>query len=128
MAFALLATALDDLTLAAGCVILAIISALAFAVLLNIFNGKIDLSALISEKDGPLNEASMSRFQFLIFTFVIAASLFLIVASSKTFPPVPQGVLVLLGISGSSYLVSKGIQKAGDNGASSENGKQGDGK
>lgn len=93
-------------------VVLAVISALAIAVLWYIFTGKIDLSDLISEKTGS-NSASMSRFQFLIFTFVIAASLFLIVASSKTFPQVPQGVLVLLGISGSSYVVSKGIQQAG---------------
>jgi hypothetical protein len=93
-------------------VVLAIISALAIAVLWYIFTGKIDLSDLISEKVGS-NSASMSRFQFLIFTFVIAASLFLIIATDRKFPDVPQGVLVLLGISGSSYVVSKGIQQSG---------------
>ena len=58
-------------------------------------------------------DASMSRFQLLVFTFVIAASLFLITASvtPPAFPAqIPQGVLLLLGISSSSYLVSKGIQ------------------
>ena len=103
----------DSLTLAAGCVTLAIIFFLALAVLIAIYNGTINLSALISEKDGATRDASMSRFQLLIFTFVIAISLFLIVTYQKSFPEVPQGVLVLLGISGSSYLVSKGIQKSG---------------
>ena len=80
------------------------------AILYNVFTGKIDLSGLISEPGG---DASMSRFQLLVFTFVIAASLFLVIASKTPpeFPSViPQGILILLGISSSSYLVSKGIQ------------------
>ncbi len=82
---------------------------------------KIDLSRLISEPNG---DASMSRFQLLIFTFVIALSFFLVVLgngsadgrdpnchSCPAFPTqVPGSVLALLGISASSYLVSKGIQ------------------
>jgi hypothetical protein len=66
----------------------------------------------------------MSRFQLLIFTFVIALSFFLVVIghgsadakdpnchSCPAFPTqVPGSVLALLGISASSYLVSKGIQ------------------
>jgi hypothetical protein len=125
MVLAQVSGAFDNLTLAAGAVILAIIASLAYAVLWYIFKGKINLSALISEKDGS-NSASMSRFQFLIFTFVIATSLFLIVVYKKdSFPDVPNGVLVLLGISGSSYLVSKGIQmSAGGNGSD----KKGNGK
>jgi hypothetical protein len=69
----------------------------------------IDLSRLISE---PTGDASMSRFQLLIFTFTVAFSFFVIVASSKPakFPDVPNGVLALLGISAGSYVVSKGIQ------------------
>ena len=69
-----------------------------------------DLSKLISEPNG---DASMSRFQFLIFTFVIALSLFLVIVGQQPpkFPDtIPAAVLSLLGISGSSYLVSKGIQ------------------
>jgi hypothetical protein len=86
------------------------------AIIYYVFSGRIDLSGLISEPGG---EASMSRFQLLIFTFVIAACLFLIVASAS--PPVfpaeiPQGILVLLGISSSSYLVSKGIQASSKQG------------
>jgi UDP-N-acetylmuramyl pentapeptide phosphotransferase/UDP-N-acetylglucosamine-1-phosphate transferase len=88
---------------------------------------------LISEKSasGP-PAASMSRFQFLIFTFVISLSLFLIVVSNAQlrqtdenakraadqtlpgFPEIPGGVLALLGISASSYTVSKAIQSNKD--------------
>ena len=88
------------------------------AILYYVFTGKIDLSGLISE---PSGDASMSRFQLLVFTFVIAASLFLIIASATppAFPPnIPNGILVLLGISSSSYLVSKSIQQSSPEGLS----------
>jgi hypothetical protein len=52
---------------------------------------------------------------------VIAASLFLIIASAAppAFPPtIPNGILLLLGISSSSYLVSKGIQTSSPEGLS----------
>jgi hypothetical protein len=95
---------------ASGWVALGFLGALGLLIIYYVWAGKIDLSGLINE---PTGEASMSRFQLLIFTFVIAASLFLIVAS-KTEPDfpkeIPTGILVLLGISSSSYLVSKGIQ------------------
>lgn len=107
MILAVESPATNVLTLAAGWVILIFVAALAFVVISAMFTGKIDLARLISEPNG---DASMSRFQLLVFTFVIAVSLFLIVAYSQQFPLVPQGVLILLGISGSSYLVSKGIQ------------------
>ena len=98
------------LTVISGWIALGFLALLGLAVLYYIFTEKIDLSRLISEPNG---DASMSRFQLLIFTFVIAASLFLIIAAPH--PPVfpdkiPQGILILLGISSSSYLVSKGIQ------------------
>lgn len=95
---------------ASAWVALGFLGALGLLIIYYVWSGKIDLSGLINE---PTGEASMSRFQLLIFTFVIAASLFLIVAS-KTEPDfpkdIPTGVLILLGISSSSYLVSKGIQ------------------
>lgn len=73
---------------------------------------KIDLQKLVSEENG---DASMSRFQLLLFTFVIVMSLFLITLSQTppAFPPsIPADILALLGISGGSYLVSKGIQSS----------------
>jgi hypothetical protein len=98
------------LTWASGWVALGFLALLAVALLYYIFTERIDLSRLLSEPNG---DASLSRFQLLIFTFVVAASLFLIIAAP--FPPafpkeIPNGILILLGISSSSYLVSKGIQ------------------
>lgn len=98
------------LTFASGWVALGFLGVFGALILYYVFTGRIDLSGLINE---PTGEASMSRFQLLIFTFVIAASLFLIVGSGDppNFPAIiPNGILILLGISSSSYLVSKGIQ------------------
>ncbi len=75
-----------------------------------ILSGRIKLDRLISDPDGT---ASLARFQFLVFTFVIATSFLLVVVGQQppAFPdPIPPEVLVLLGISGGSYVVSKGIQ------------------
>ena len=98
-----------DVKTAVTIVAVGFVALLGFAIISRIYTGRIDLTRLISE---PTGDASMSRFQLLIFTFVIALSLFLIIASSSTpgFPDIPSGVLTLLGISASSYLVSKGIQ------------------
>jgi hypothetical protein len=99
------------ITTLAGFFVLGFLALLGGTLIALIWKGKIDLTRLISEPNG---DASMSRFQLLIFTFVIAASLFLVVAGhdgGPEFPDqIPQGVLLLLGISSSSYLVSKGIQ------------------
>jgi hypothetical protein len=75
--------------------------------------GPIDLTLLVSEDNGS---ASMSRFQFLIFTFVIAASYLLLASTAKDsiLVDVPNGVLGLLGISGGSYVASKVVQKAAE--------------
>jgi len=82
-----------------------------FLILAGIATGKIDISQLLSESGGG---ASMSRFQLLIFTFVIGLSFFLIVVSTGKFPsPIPSGVMTLLGISATTYGVSKGIQATG---------------
>jgi len=93
------------------------------SILVEIIRGNIDLSKLLSEEG---KGASMSRFQLLIFTFVIGLSLFyLVVQNGKEFPKIPPEVLTLLGISASTYAVSKGIQASttGSNG----NGGGGDG-
>ena len=79
-----------------------------------IATGTIDISELISEEakqDKPRGKASLSRFQFLIFTFVIALSLFWVIVRQEGFPEeIPNGIFLLLGISGGSYVLSKGIQ------------------
>jgi hypothetical protein len=92
------------------CVIVGLVGAI---VLWKMADGTINLARLLSEPNG---DASISRLQLLIFTFVIALSLFLIIVANcgpgkcPAFPIIPSGVLSLLGISASSYLVSKGIQ------------------
>lgn len=88
-----------------------------FMVLAAIASGKIDISRLLEEKGSAGGGASMSRFQLLIFTFVVAISLLLIVVNNHDFPKeIPAGVLTLLGISASTYAVSKGIQTGAGNG------------
>jgi hypothetical protein len=69
-----------NIVTAVAWVTLTFVALLGLAIIWNIFTGKIDLARLISE---PSGDASMSRFQLLIFTFVIALSLFLIVSSTR---------------------------------------------
>jgi uncharacterized BrkB/YihY/UPF0761 family membrane protein len=86
------------------------LAALMVGIVILILIGRIKLDKLISEPNG---DASLSRFQFLIFTFVIAASFFLIVVGSDPprFPDsIPSEIFVLLGISAGTYAISKGIQ------------------
>jgi quinol-cytochrome oxidoreductase complex cytochrome b subunit len=80
-----------------------------FFIIAAIASGKINISQLLTEKDGD-GKASMSRFQLLIFTFVIGVSFFMVVVSNNKLPEVPNQVLTLLGISATTYGVSKGIQ------------------
>ena len=96
----------QTLALVIGYVLCALVGIAGLIVLWKMADGTINLARLISEPNG---DASMSRFQFLIFTFVIALSLFLVIVYTKGFPTIPGTVLSLLGISSSSYLVSKGI-------------------
>lgn len=99
------------LALVMGWTITILIAAFAGVIIYKIIRGGedgIDLKYLIAGDDG---DASLSRFQFLIFTFVIALSLFLIIINTTplAFPHVDGSILALLGISGGSYVVSKGV-------------------
>jgi hypothetical protein len=102
------------LALLAGLSLVMFVGLLGATILSRIWKNQINLSKLISEANG---DASMSRLQLLIFTFVIAMSLFIIVVGNSSgfaFPSnFPPEVLTLLGISGTSYLVSKAIQGSG---------------
>jgi len=97
------------LMLAMGWLVILLVGGFALAVLGKVVTGKIDLTFLIS--GGPNRDASLSRFQFLIFTFVIAMCLFLVVVSGDkpALPAIPASILALLGISSGSYVVSKGV-------------------
>ncbi len=101
------------LQLVAGWVIVIFLAALGIILILKMLKGAdggIDLSHLVSEDNG---NASLSRFQFLIFTFVIGTGLLLIILESGTFPTVGSDVYGLLGISAASYVGSKIAQKTG---------------
>jgi len=87
------------------------------AVLLwKIWKDQISLKTLLDEAN---DRASMSRFQLLIFTLIVAISLFLVVAKNGTLPEIPPSILMLLGISASTYAVSKGISYSRDEGVTS---------
>jgi hypothetical protein len=100
---------MDSLRMAVGWVTLAVVGLLGVYVLWGVWSGKINLQNVISDKKN--NAASMGRFQVLIFTFVVALSFLYFVTSADAtgFPEIPGSVLTLLGISGSAFLVSKGI-------------------
>ena len=102
---------MKDLQLAVGYGLLVIVFFLGFVILVDLVTGKINLSLLLAENGGG---ASMSRFQLLVFTFVIGLSLAYIVVGKGDFPTtIPSQVLTLLGISATTYGVSKGIQAGG---------------
>ena len=82
--------------------------ALLFVLIQKIMTDKIDLGTLLEEKDGT-NKTSIGRFQLLMFTLAIVGLFVILSIEAGTFVDVPNGVLGLLGISGGSFLVSKGI-------------------
>jgi hypothetical protein len=105
----------QNITLYCFLAISIIILLYAFVVLLKIFKGDINLNGLLAETPGPganagVAKASLSRFQFLIFTFVIAGLFLLLSIQAGTFVDVPTNVLALLGVSAGSYLVAKAMK------------------
>lgn len=88
--------------------LISIIVAFALIVLIKIYTNQIDLESLLNESG--TGKASMSRFQFLIFTFVIAGLYLTLSLESGTLVEVPNGALLLLGISAGGYLVGKGVK------------------
>jgi hypothetical protein len=100
-----------------GFVVIAIIL-LGFAamVLWKIYTNQISLLGLLAEpaqadKAGE-PKASLSRFQFLIFTFVVAGLFLLLSIEAGTLVEIPNNVLALMGLSGGSYLISKGVSQS----------------
>jgi len=95
-------------------VISLILLGFAALVLWKIFDDPNSLKGLLSEPPGPDDgpgetKASLSRFQFLIFTFVIAGLYLLLCIEAGTLIEIPGNVLALLGISGGTYVVSKTV-------------------
>ncbi|HET7538828.1 MAG TPA: hypothetical protein VFK05_03125 [Polyangiaceae bacterium] len=77
-------------------------------ILHQIATNKINLHLLISNEVG---DASLARFQFLLFTFIIGAGLLHLTLKGNAFPAIDEGVLMLLGISGASYAIGKSLDK-----------------
>ncbi|MBL9098080.1 MAG: hypothetical protein JNK07_14210 [Alphaproteobacteria bacterium] len=101
-----------DLAMLVAIVLSIILLGFGAVILGMIMTGQIDLSdILVESNDNGSKKASLSRLQFLIFSFVIAGLYLVICVESGTFVDVPPGVLILLGISGGSYVASKGIGK-----------------
>jgi hypothetical protein len=103
----------DNIATYSFAVVSLILLLFAFLVLWKIYIGEIPLDGLLAELpiDGTTKtaKASLSRFQFLIFTFVVAGLFLLLSIEAGTFVQIPQNVLWLLGISGGTYAVSKTI-------------------
>ena len=104
-------TKYELLGLVIGWILTIVISLVLLKIVWKIWADEIDLTFLISDE---LGYASLSRFQMLLFTFVIAMSLFYLIVIKADFPALPKEILALLGISGGSYVLSKGIQASRD--------------
>jgi hypothetical protein len=105
-----------------------VIVTFALVVAWKLLSGAIDLKYLLAEPADPTSQqtppnpnappeipkASISRFQFLIFTFVIAGVYLVLCLESGRFVEIPENVILLLGVSGTSYAASKGIKAAAD--------------
>ena len=118
---------MDTLRIVVGWVVVVFVAALAATILYKIWMDQIKLNMLLgNDQDG---DASMSRFQLLIFTIVVALSFFYLVTapSAEGLPDVPGSVLTMLGISGSAYLVAKGIDAPGGGSGGQGGGGQGGG-
>ena len=116
------------ISVAVAIAIALVIVAFALIVAWKLLTGKIDLTYLLAEPADPQSQqtppdhdappdipkASISRFQFLIFTFVIAGVYLVLCLEAGRFVDIPQNVILLLGVSGTSYAASKGIKAAAD--------------
>lgn len=119
---------LGTLAIVMGWLIVILVGVIGAVIIWKMFTGKIDLSTILNDSANG-GKASLSRLQFLIFTFVIALSLFLITVggncadkSCPKFPdPIPNGIFALLGISAATYAVSKGVDANKDVGVAQAN-------
>lgn len=107
-----------------------IIMAFAGAILWKIISGNIPLVGIISEPSFDENgkrtvnpgKASLSRFQFLLFTFVVAGLFLMLSIEAGQFVNIPANVLGLMGISGGSFVLSKAIGQQNDPNATNRQG------
>jgi hypothetical protein len=98
----------EALMLLVGAELATLLFSFGLVVLHAIVTDQIRIDSILNERTG---EASVSRFQLVIFTFTIALTfVYLTLCGSGQFPAIPKEVLILLGISASTYGVGKGLQ------------------
>ncbi|MFO1159919.1 MAG: hypothetical protein U1E60_13850 [Reyranellaceae bacterium] len=104
-----------DLTpwLAAGAGLAVLILALTIAY--KIVTGTIDVTKLLS--DGTTGQASTSRFQLVVFSFVIAFSYLIVLINGLStaggkLPEIPWSLLALLGVSAATYAAGKKLDES----------------
>ncbi len=108
----------SELAMFAGVALVVILCLFAAVIFWLILVNRISLDDLLEEANG---KASLSRFQLLLFTFVIAGLYLLLSIESGTLIDIPTNVLGLLGLSSGSYLISKGVQSGVDKAAVTAN-------
>lgn len=91
-----------------------IVLSLAATVIRAIWTERISLTHLLAESSsdtptGSSGKASLSRFQALVFTFVIAGLYLVLSLETGTLINVPEGTLLLLGISSGTYVLGKAM-------------------
>ena len=94
------------LLLPIGIAFMVIMGLLCLMLLIKMWRNEINLCSLIEEANG---QASMSRFQLLVFSLVVAVGVFLSILHTLTLPDIPNSILILLGISASTYATGKAI-------------------
>jgi hypothetical protein len=97
---------IDYILIPIGIGFILIMGALCLLLLIKMWKNEISLCSVLEEANG---QASMSRFQLLIFTLVIAVGVFLYILHNMALPDIPPSILTLLGISASTYAAGKGI-------------------
>jgi hypothetical protein len=105
------------LAIVAEWIVVLFIAGVAAMVLFKMWTDKSSLTGLLSESSDPTAaaaglppKASLSRLQLLLFTMVIVGLYLTLSLEAGAMVEIPNQVLGLLGISGGSYVVSKGIQ------------------
>jgi hypothetical protein len=83
------------------------VGGLALLVTYQLLTGKVNVNGLLREKHGDRG-FSPGRLQLLVFTVVGAIYyMLLLLEDPKTFPDIPEGLLLVLGGSNSIYLAGK---------------------
>lgn len=100
-----------------GVAFLFFMGALCALLLWKMWKNEIDLGSILNEANG---DASISRFQLLIFTLLVAVGIFLFIVNKLVLPDLPPSILTLLGISASTYGVGKAISYSRDEGVTTE--------